>query len=285
MGEKIYIDGQLIDRDEARISVFDHGLLYGDGVFEGIRVYGGRVFKLTEHIKRLYQSAKSVLIHIPMEPADMARAVEETVEANKKRDGYIRLMVTRGVGPMGLDPSSCKRPSVIIIVTDIQLYPKELYEKGISIVTAATRRVAPDAMEPRVKSLNYLNNVMAKAEAARAGCLEAVMLNAQGYVAECTADNIFIFRDGLLITPPPHQGALDGITMRTVMELAGQLDIEHAFQPLTRYDLYTADECFMTGTGAELMPVTELDGRKVGDGTPGETTRRLVEAFRELVGG
>ncbi len=282
MNEKVFIDGELKESTKASVSVFDHGLLYGDGVFEGIRVYNGRIFKLREHIKRLYDNARAILIDIPMSPDDMEKAVEETLKQNRKSDGYIRLIVTRGKGSMGLDPSSCKKPSVIIIVTDIQLYPRELYEQGIAIVTASSRRVAHDALDPRIKSLNYLNNVMAKAEAARAGCLEAVMLNAQGYVAECTADNIFIVKNGVLMTPPPHHGALDGITMRTVMEIARESDIDYQFQPLTRYDLYTADECFMTGTGAEIMPVTEIDARKIGDGKPGEVTRSLVEAFRSL---
>jgi len=284
MGELVYINGEFLDSSQASVSVFDHGLLYGDGIFEGIRVYGGRVFKLAEHIERLFKSARALLIEIPLSRDEMAWAVEETVTKNNAVDSYIRLMVTRGTGPMGLDPTGCKKPTVIIIVTGIQLYPKEMYDRGIALVSVPTRRMSADMLEPRVKSLNYLNNVLAKAEAARSGCLEAVMLNAQGYVAECTADNIFVVSDGRLLTPPPHMGALDGITMRTVLELAKTLGIENGFSPLTRYDLYTADECFLTGTGAELMPVVDVDRRKIGDGAPGLITERIRKAFRELIG-
>jgi branched-chain amino acid aminotransferase len=242
------------------------------------------VFKLAEHVERLFKSARALLIEIPLSPEDMAGAVEETVRKNDAVDAYIRLMVTRGTGPMGLDPSGCKTPTVIIIVTGIQLYPKEVYERGIAVVSVPTRRMSADMQEPRVKSLNYLNNVLAKSEATRCGYLEAVMLNAQGYVAECTADNIFAVTGGRLLTPPPHMGALDGVTMRTVLELAGNLEMECGFSPLTRYDLYTADECFLTGTGAELMPVVEVDGRRIGHGSPGAVTERIRTAFRELIG-
>jgi len=283
MGELVYINGEFIDSSRASVSVFDHGLLYGDGIFEGIRVYGGRVFKLAEHIERLYKSARAIMLGISMSQVDMANAVEETVRKNNAVDAYIRLIVTRGAGPMGLDPFGCRTPTVIIIVTDIQLYPKEMYERGIAVVSVPTRRMSADMLEPRVKSLNYLNNVLAKTEASRSGCLEAVMLNAQGYVAECTADNIFMVTGGRLLTPPPHMGALDGVTMRTVLELAEGLGINNGFSPLTRYDLYTANECFLTGTGAELMPVVEVDGRKVGDGKPGVVTQRIRKAFRELI--
>jgi branched-chain amino acid aminotransferase len=280
---KVYVDGQFLDKADACVSVFDHGLLYGDGVFEGIRVYGGRVFKLDEHLTRLYDSAKAILLNIPIEPSGMARALKETLSLNNIKDGYVRLLVTRGQGGLGLDPGSCPRPSVIIIASDIQVYPKEYYIKGIEVVTVATRRVPSESLEPRVKSLNYLNNVLAKMEAARAGCLEAVMLNTEGYVAECTADNIFVARDGAIATPPPYHGALDGITMRTILELADSLQIKAAILPLTRYDLYTANECFLSGTGAEIIPVVSVDGRQVGNGIPGPLTQRLAAAFREMV--
>jgi branched-chain amino acid aminotransferase len=280
---KIYLDGEYLDKADASVSVFDHGLLYGDGVFEGIRVYGGRVFRLHEHLARLYDSARAIMLNIPIGPAEMGKALEETVSQNNINDGYVRLIVTRGKGDLGLDPGNCPRASIIIIASDIQLYPQECYEKGIEVVTVATRRVPSESLEPRVKSLNYLNNVLAKMEAARAGCLEAVMLNTEGYVAECTADNIFVVRDGEIATPPPYHGALDGITMRSVLELAGSLQIKAGSSPLTRYDLYTAHECFLTGTGAEIMPVVSVDGRQVGNGIPGPLTKRLAAAFREMV--
>jgi len=280
---KIYLNGTYCERHDARVSVFDHGFLYGDGVFEGIRVYGGKAFKLAEHIDRLYESAKAILLDIPMSQKEMEDAVSGTVKENGLSESYVRLIVTRGEGTLGLDPASCGKPSVIIIVGEIQVYPREYYEKGISIVTAPSRRIAPDSLDPRIKSLNYLNNILAKMEAARAGCLEAVMLNAQGLVAECTADNIFIVKDGVLLTPPPHQGALDGITMRTVLELAGESGIRSAVMPLARYDLHTADECFLTGTGAEIMPVTSVDGRTIGAGRPGPVTKRIADAFMKYV--
>jgi branched-chain amino acid aminotransferase len=280
---RVYIDGKYYDRSEAMISVFDHGLLYGDGVFEGIRIYNGKVFKLAEHIDRLYRSAKALLLDIPMSQAEMAIATLEAVKENAKIDGYIRLVVTRGEGPLGLDPVQCSRPTVIIIVGDIQLYPHEYYEKGISVVTAASRRMPADSLDPRVKSLNYLNNIMAKVEARQAGCLEAVMLNHEGYVTECTADNIFMVRAAVLLTPSPHYGALDGITRMTVMDVASTCEIDARETALTRYDLYTADECFMTGTGAEIMPVTKIDGRLIGAGEPGPVTKRLIEGFRDFI--
>jgi len=280
---KVYINGKYYDRGEAMISVFDHGLLYGDGVFEGIRIYKGKAFKLKEHIKRLYQSAKAILLDVPMGQKEMEKAVFEAVRINAKNDGYIRLIITRGEGPLGVDPAQCAKPTVIIIVGDIQLYPQEYYEKGIAVVTAASRRMPSDSLDPRVKSLNYLNNVMAKIEAKQAGCLEAVLLNHEGYVTECTADNIFIVRDGTLLTPAPHYGALDGITRMTVINLAPSCGITSLETALTRYDLYTADECFMTGTGAEIMPVTMIDGRLIGNGKPGPVTRRLIAGFRKLI--
>ncbi|HTZ18902.1 MAG TPA: aminotransferase class IV, partial [Dissulfurispiraceae bacterium] len=232
---------------------------------------------------RLYQSAKTILLDIPMERAEMEKTVLEAVRENSKQDGYIRLVVTRGAGSLGLDPAQCAKPTVIIIVGDIQLYPHEYYEKGISVVTAASRRMPSDSLDPRVKSLNYLNNIMAKIEAKQAGCLEAVLLNHEGFVAECTADNIFIVKRNNLLTPAPHYGALDGITRMTVMEVAATCGIDAREATLTRYDLYTADECFMTGTGAEIMPVTKIDGRVIGNGAPGQTTMRLIGEFRNFV--
>jgi branched-chain amino acid aminotransferase len=280
---KIYIDGKYYDRAEARISVFDHGLLYGDGVFEGIRIYNGKVFKLKEHIQRLYRSAKAILLDIPLSEAELTEAVLETVGVNEKADGYIRLVVTRGEGLLGIDPSSCEKSSLIIIVGDIQMYPDEYYRKGVSVITSSSRRVPSDCLDPRIKSLNYLNNIMAKIEAKQAGCLEAVMLNSSGFVAECTGDNIFIAKGGELLTPAPFQGALDGITMQTVLELAESTGIRTRLCTLTRYDLYNADECFMTGTGAEIIPVIGIDGRTIGNGTPGRITRQITEAFHNLV--
>ncbi len=280
---KIYINGKFHDRADARISVFDHGLLYGDGVFEGLRIYHGRVFKLGEHIERLYRSAKAISLDIPMSIEEMQDAVIETVEVNGKEDGYIRLVVTRGEGRLGVDPSSCRRATVIIIVSDIQLYPEEYYEKGIAIITASSRRMPSDTLDPRIKSLNYLNNILAKIEAEQAGCLEAVMLNREGFVAECTGDNVFIVRDSELLTPDPCHGALDGITRRFVMELAASAGIRASEAAITRYDLYTAEECFLTGTGAEIMPVIRIDGRTIGSGKPGRITRMLTERFRRVI--
>jgi branched-chain amino acid aminotransferase len=280
---KIYIDGEYYDRSEAKISVFDHGLLYGDGVFEGIRVYHGKVFRLREHIARLYASAKALALDIPLDVEAMASAVVDAVRENKTHNGYIRLIVTRGQGSLGLDPGSCERATVIVIVGDIQLYPREYYQKGIRLVTASTRRIPSECLDPRIKSLNYLNNIMAKTEAKRAGALEAVMLNTQGYVAECTADNIFIVKNGGLLTPDPSHGALNGITRATVRQLAEESGINSAEAGLTQYDLYTADECFITGTGAEVMPVIGIDERVIGEGKPGPVTLRLMEAYRKLV--
>jgi branched-chain amino acid aminotransferase len=282
---KIYIDGKYYDRAEARISVFDHGFLYGDGIFEGIRVYNGKVFRLREHVERLYHSAQALLLDIPLKTEDMERAVLDTVRMNRKKNGYIRLIVTRGEGLLGIEPSSCKTPSVIIIVSDIRLYPEEYYKKGIAIVTASSRRIPPDCLDPRVKSLNYLNNIMAKLEAKQAGCLEAVMLNTDGFVAECTGDNIFIVKKDELYTPATYHGALDGITRQTVIELAESLGIKTHETSLTRYDLYNADECFMTGTGAEIIPVIKTDGRKISDGMPGTVTKKLINRFRKTVMG
>jgi branched-chain amino acid aminotransferase len=280
---KIYIDGAYYDRDKATVSVFDHGLLYGDGVFEGIRIYGGKVFKLDEHLARLYDSAAALYLTIPMTREDMARAVLDTVSANEKRDGYIRLIVTRGRGNLGLNPFTCERASVIIIVDDIQLYPASCYEEGIAVITASVRRTPPDCLDPRIKSLNYLNNIMAKVEAIQAGCLEALMLSREGYVAECTGDNVFFIKGGVLVTPDSAQGALSGITRSTVIDAAGQIGIPVRVACVTQYDLYTADECFLTGTAAELIPVTKIDGRIIGSGKPGPLTADLKRAFLAAV--
>lgn len=280
---KIFMDGKLVDERNAKISVFDHGLLYGDGVFEGIRAYNGRVFKLKEHIDRLFYSAKAILLDIPMSPAHLMKATLATLRANRLRDAYVRLVVTRGVGNLGLNPRSCRKPTVFIIAGKIQIYPPELYARGMDIVTVPTVRNLHSAVNPAIKSLNYLNNILAKIEANNAGVEEAVMLNADGYVAECTADNLFIVRKGSLLTPPLSAGALHGITRGTVMELAAKQDMEVLEPNITRYDLFNADECFLTGTGAEIMPVIKIDGRIIGQGKPGAVTRRLTEAFRNLV--
>lgn len=279
---KIWLDGELVEESAAKISVFDHGLLYGDGVFEGIRFYNRRVFRLEEHIKRLFESARAIVLEIPWTQEEVCRFVVETVAANGLDDGYIRLVVTRGTGSLGLSPYLCKRASMFIIASTISLYPAEHYENGLSVITCATRRPAPAALMPQVKSLNYLNNVMAKVEAIQAGALEAVMLNEQGYVAECTGDNVFILRDGVLHTPQVNDGALDGITRRVILELADQLGIPRVERSLTRYDLFVADEFFLTGTAAEVIPVVSLDRRVIGDGKPGPLTRRFIAAFKEL---
>ncbi|WP_193214545.1 branched-chain-amino-acid transaminase [Luteolibacter marinus] len=279
---KIWLDGELVEESAAKISVFDHGLLYGDGVFEGIRFYNGRVFRLEEHIKRLFESARAIVLTMPWTQEEVCRYVVETVAANEINDGYIRLVVTRGSGGLGLNPYLCKKASMFIIASTISLYPTEHYENGLSVITCATRRPAPAALMPQVKSLNYLNNVMAKVEAIQAGALEAVMLNEQGYVAECTGDNIFILRDGVMYTPLVSDGALDGITRRVIFELAAKLGVKIEERSLTRYDLFVADEFFLTGTAAEVIPVVSLDCRTIGDGTPGPQTKRFIAAFKEL---
>lgn len=279
---KVYVDGKYYDEKDAKVSVFDHGLLYGDGVFEGIRAYHGRVFKLREHIERLYWSAQAILLSIPMTQEEMIRAVVETCRANDCRDGYIRLVVTRGVGTLGLNPNRCAKPSVIIIAGKIQLYPQELYEQGMTTVTVPTTRNLVNSVNPAIKSLNYLNNILAKIEANNAGVEEALMLNHEGYVAECTGDNLFIVRRGQLLTPPLAAGALYGITRNTVIELARESGLPVAEPNLTRYDLYIADECFLTGTAAEIIPVTRIDGRVIGTGKPGPITRGLIEKYHEL---
>ena len=279
---KIFIDGKYLNERDAKISVFDHGLLYGDGVFEGIRAYNGRVFKLKEHIDRLFYSAKAILLEIPMTHAEMMKATVETIRVNKLRDCYVRLVVTRGVGNLGLNPRSCKTPTVFIIAGKIQVYPAELYARGMEIVTVPTVRNLHSAVNPAIKSLNYLNNILAKIEANNAGVEEAIMLNAEGFVAECTADNLFIIKNGELFTPSLSAGALYGITRGTVMELATQLGVKVSEPNLTRYDLFNADECFLTGTGAEIMPVIKIDGRVIGNGKPGVLTLKLSEEYHAL---
>ena len=282
---KIFIDGKYYSERDAKVSVFDHGLLYGDGIFEGIRAYHGRVFKLREHIDRLFCSAKAILLEIPMSHAAIMRATVETCRKNKIRDGYIRLIVTRGVGTLGLNPNRCKNPSVIIIADKIQLYPPALYRKGMEIVTVPTTRNLHSALNPAIKSLNYLNNILAKIEANQAGCEEAVMLNAEGFVAECTGDNLFIVKKGGLLTPPLSAGALYGITRQVVMELAEEEGLAVSEPNLTRYELLNAEECFLTGTGAEIVPVVKIDGRVIGTGKPGPITRKLEEEYRALTKG
>jgi branched-chain amino acid aminotransferase len=279
---KIYIDGKYYDEGQAKISVFDHGLLYGDGIFEGIRAYHGRIFRLKEHIDRLYRSAKAILLTVPMSPAELTKAVVETCRENGVRDGYIRLVVTRGVGTLGLNPNRCHNPSVIVIAGKIQLYPPEFYEKGMEIITVPTVRNLHSALNPAIKSLNYLNNILAKIEANSAGCEEAILLNAEGFVAECTGDNLFIVQEGELQTPPLSAGALYGITRRVVLELAAQAGVKTREMNLTRYDLFNADECFLTGTGAEVVPVVKIDGRVIGSGKPGPLTQQLVTEYHNL---
>jgi branched-chain amino acid aminotransferase len=282
MNLKIYIDGNFHDQTEAKISVFDHGLLYGDGVFEGIRFYNDRVFRLEEHIDRLWDSARSIALELPMSKSELIAATLETIRQNDLHDGYIRLIVTRGVGSLGLSPESCRRPSIIIIAATIALYPEDLYQKGLTMVTCSTRRTPPAALSPRVKSLNYLSNILGKLEAQNAGAAEGLMLNEQGYVTECTGDNIFIVKKGEISTPDLNSGILAGVTRGVVFELAEKLGIRTVERELIRHDIYTADECFLTGTAAEVIPAVQLDRRLVGNGQPGPITLRLIERFREL---
>jgi len=279
---KIYIDGKFYSEANAKISVFDHGLLYGDGIFEGIRFYNGRVFRLEEHLLRLWDSARSICLEIPMTMPDMTEAVLETIRQNHLRDGYIRLLVTRGIGNLGLNPTQCKSPSVIIIAATIALYHQDFYRKGLTIVTCATRRSNPAALNPAVKSLNYLNNVMARIEANLAGADEALMLNDAGNVAECTADNVFIVKHGQIFTPPVAAGALRGITRSVVFEIAAELGVKVRETDITRHDVFVADECFLTGTAAEIVPVVKADGRSIGNGNPGPTTARIIARFRQV---
>jgi branched-chain amino acid aminotransferase len=279
---KVYISGKLYDKADAKISVYDHGLLYGDGVFEGIRIYDGKVFKLKEHVERLYESARAIRLEIPMTREQMADAIRQTVQANAKKDGYIRPIVTRGAGYLGLDPRKTSDPQVIIIVDDISLYPQELYDNGLEIATVPTIRNHPSAVNPRIKSLNYLNNILAKIEGVQQGCLESLMLNHKGEIAECSGDNIFLVKNGILRTPPIDAGILEGITRDAVIDLAREAKITVEEIALTRHDVYIADECFLTGTAAEVIPVVKCDGRIIGTGKPGPITRQLREAFHRL---
>jgi len=280
---KIYLNGVFVEKEDEKISVFDHGLLYGDGVFEGIRLYDGCVYKLDEHLERLEHSAKAILLDMPMSRAEFAEAVCEACRQNNLKNGYIRLIVTRGPGHLGLNPDGCGPQSVIIIADNIQLYPEELYENGLKIISVPTRRINASALPPAVKSLNYLNNILAKIEAKRVGFLEALMLNDKGEIAECTGDNVFIIRKGVLYTPPLDAGSLRGITRAAVMELAEGMGIQVKEQALTRYDLWISDECFLTGTAAEVIPCVEVDHRPIGNGKPGTLTQKLIDLFRESV--
>ena len=277
----IYIDGEFLPKAEAKVSVFDHGLLYGDGVFEGIRSYNGRVFKLDEHLERLYDSAKSIMLQIPISIETMKETVLETLRRNHLTEAYIRLIITRGVGDLGLDPDKCPKPSIIIIADKIVLYPQKFYEDGLEIVTVSVRRNYAEAINPRIKSLNYLNNILAKIEGKQAGAEEVLMLNAEGYVVECSGDNIFWIKNETLVTPPVHMGILEGVTRNSVIELARDAGMQVEERVFTRHDLYIADECFLTGTAAEVIPVVKIDRRTIGDGQPGKITQRLISAFRQ----
>ena len=280
---KIFINGKYYSKEDAKISVFDHGLLYGDGIFEGIRLYSGNVFKLDKNIDRLFRSAHAIMLDIPYTKEQMIENVCETCRQNGLTDGYIRLVVTRGAGALGLSPKSCIEPQVIIIADQIQLYPQELYSEGLKIITVPTRRNSPAALPPMVKSLNYLNNILAKIEAQNLGYQECLLLNNEGYVAECSGDNIFIIFDGKIYTPPTANGSLTGVTRQTAMEVAEKLGYEMIEKPLTRYDVWVADECFLTGTAAKLIPVVEVDSRKIGDGKPGKVTAALLAEFNKVV--
>jgi branched-chain amino acid aminotransferase len=280
---KVYLDGSFVDKIDAKISVFDHGLLYGDGIFEGIRLYKNCVFRLEDHLERLEFSARALLLDLPMNRKKIAEVVCEACRVNSLQDGYIRLIVTRGVGDLGLSPKSCRKSTIIVIADGIELYPPKIYEEGLAIITVPTRRTSPAALDPGIKSLNYLNNVLAKIEAAQHGALEAIMLNDQGYVAECTGDNLFVFCKGRVLTPDPTAGALRGITRQVMFELAKELKMPLEERNLTRYDVWNAEECFLTGTAAEVVPVVKVDGRKIGDAKPGPVTKRFLEAFHRRV--
>ena len=279
---KIYFNGKLVGAEQAKVSVFDHGLLYGDGVFEGIRSYDGLIFKLDEHINRLYESAHTIMLAIPNGKRALADVVRQSLRVNRLRDAYVRLVVTRGVGDLGLDPRKCRQPTVFVIADKIALYPRSLYERGLSLITVATQRNVPEALNPQIKSLNYLNNILAKIEATTAGYEEAIMLSHSGYVTECTGENIFIVKGRALLTPPPYIGVLRGITRRTVMELGGEQGLDVREDLLTRHDLFNADEVFLTGTAAEIVPVVKIDGRVIGKGSPGPVTASLLKGFRQL---
>jgi branched-chain amino acid aminotransferase len=280
---EVYIDGKFYPKADAKVSVFDHGFLYGDGIFEGIRLYEGNVFRLEEHLERLEMSAKAILLQLPWTRKEIADVVCESCRRNNLTDGYIRLIISRGVGDLGLSPKTCPKPSIICIADKITLYPEALYTTGMKIITAATRRISPAALPPMIKSLNYLNNILAKMEALQHGYHECIMLNDQGYVAECTGDNIFLIHKGRLLTPASHAGALIGITRQVALEVAEQLGLKVCETNLTRYDVWNADECFLTGTAAEVIPVIEVDGRIIGNGKPGPMTARILESFRKKV--
>jgi branched-chain amino acid aminotransferase len=282
---QIYINGTYFDKDNAKISVYDHGLLYGDGVFEGMRSYSGRVFRLQAHLDRLYESALAICLRIPISKEQLAADINKTLEVNGLKEAYIRLVVTRGSGSLGLDPNRTSNPQIIIIADSISLYPEEFYRNGLKIITAATVRNHPAALSPRVKSLNYLNNIMAKIEGLQAGCVEALMLNLKGEVAECTGDNIFIVKNNTLLTPPKDAGILEGITRNAILDLARKLGITAQETTLTRHDLFVADECFLTGSAAEVIPVVEIDARPIGTGKVGPMTARLMDDFKKLVHG
>ncbi len=283
MSIKIFLDGRLVDKEDAKVSVFDHGFLYGDGIFEGIRYYNGKIFREKQHIDRLWDSAKTVNIQIPMTKQEVVKAINDTVKANNFTDAYIRLIVSRGEGNLGIDPRSCPKPSVVVIAQALSLYPAEFYEKGIKIVTASTIRNPSDSLNARVKSLNYLNNIMAKIEAHVAGCEEALMLNHKGDVCECTGDNVFIIKNGKVMTPPIDACILEGVTRNVVIEICQELGLECVEAAFTRHDVYTADECFLTGSAAELIPVVAVDGREIGDGKPGKITNQILAAFADFV--
>lgn len=283
MAELIYVNGEFVPRSEAKVSVFDRGYLYGDGVFEGIRGYNGRVFRLDQHLERLYRGAKAISLEVPLTPEEFKDVIVETVRRNELRDCYIRVIVSRGEGDLGLDPRMCRtQATVVVIASSIALYPKEVYEHGLELITCTTRRNLPTAVNPEIKSLNYLNNILARIEVGRAGAHEGLMLNHLGYVAEGTGDNVFVVRESRLLTPPPYTGILDGITRQVVIELAEEMELPVREYTLSLYDVYTADECFLTGTAAEIAPVARVDGRAIGDGKPGPITKRLMERFEEV---
>lgn len=278
----VYLNGEFVPKEEAKVSVFDHGYLYGDGAFEGIRAYDGKVFRLHEHIGRLYKSARAIMLKMPMPPAEMAEVVLETLRRNKRRDGYIRVVVSRGEGDLGLNPDLCPRPTVVVIADDITLFPARDYEEGLTVVTVSTRRNIPEALDPKIKSLNYLNNILAKIETNLAGVKEGIMLNREGYCAEGTGDNLFIVSEGAILTPPPHAGILVGITRQVVIEIAQRLGLPCREELITQHEVYTAEECFLTGTAAEIIPVVKMDGRIIGTGRRGPVTEKLQAHFREL---
>ena len=282
MSLKIFLDGRLVDKQDAKISVFDHGLLYGDGVFEGIRSYNGLIFKCSEHIDRLFESAHTLMLKVPLSKSDLEQAIVQTLQANNLKDAYIRLVVTRGVGDLGLDPRKCVKATLFIIADKIALYPSEYYEKGLRLVTVPTIRNHPEALNPQLKTLNYLNNILAKIEATNAGADEAILLNAQGYVTECTGENIFYVREKKIVTPPPYVGILKGITRQAVMRLAREQKLEVSEEVFTRHDLYVSEEVFLTGTAAEIVPVVQIDNRMIGAGKPGPVTLSLIKAFQKI---